>query len=155
MMSNKAKNSLARLIAKRLYSESELRKKLSKHSEEEIEDAIEWGKEQGFVNDERFARAFVHDTLLLNPQGKRLLYIKLNQKGVKASISELILQEEYPDELEAEIITKIANKYVKSLKEEDNTKKLKKLCGYLLRRGFPKQLVYRTAREAVNLDISM
>ncbi len=153
-MSDKAKKKIARLVARRYYSEKELRDKLANYNTEEIEAAISWGKEQGFIDDLRFARAFVHDALLLKPQGKRLLTTKLAEKGIKGTLSESVLKEEYPKELEAELALKLALKYAAKIHEDDEQIRLKRLCGYLLRRGFPESLVYSVAKETVLLDTS-
>jgi len=65
-----AQKKIARLIARRYYSEYELRMKLKEFSSEVQEEAVAWAKEQGFIDDLRFCRAFVHDALLLNPKEK-------------------------------------------------------------------------------------
>lgn len=153
-MSDEAKKQIARLVARRYYSEKELKDKLKKHPSQQIEEAINWGKEEGFIDDRRFARAFIHDALLLKPQGKRLLLSKLAEKGIEGTLSESVLQEEYPKELEAELTLKLALKYVANIHEDDKQKRLKRLCGYLLRRGFPEDLVYSVAKETALLDTS-
>ncbi len=153
-MSDEAKKQIARLVARRYYSEKELQDKLRNYQSEQVEAAINWGKEQGFIDDRRFARAFVHDALLLKPQGKRLLLTKLAEKGIEGTLSESVLKEEYPKELEAELALKLALKYAANIHEDDEQKRLKRLCGYLLRRGFPQDLVYSVAKETALLDTS-
>jgi regulatory protein len=148
----KAKKRLARLVARRYYSEKELRDKLNQFSEEEIEEAISWAKEQRFIDDERFSRAFIHDALLFKPQGRRLILVSLSKKGIDDSLSEFVLNEEYPEELEVELAEKVAQKYANTMREQDDKKRFTKLCGYLLRRGFPDHLVYDVAKNTLNLD---
>ncbi|MFA6693504.1 MAG: regulatory protein RecX, partial [Bacillota bacterium] len=105
-----AKKRIANLISKRFYSEHEIRTKLAKFSVEVTDEAIAWAKEQGFIDDIRFCRAFIHDTLLLNPQGKRLVFSKLRKKGIQGTLIEKVLQEEYPKELEEELAFRVAQK---------------------------------------------
>ena len=138
----KAKKRLARLVARRYYSEKELRDKLNQFREEE----------QRFIDDERFSRAFIHDALLFKPQGRRLILVSLSKKGIDDSLSEFVLNEEYPEELEVELAEKVAQKYVNTMREQDDKKRFTKLCGYLLRRGFPDHLVYDVAKNTLNLD---
>lgn len=145
-----AQKKIARLIARRYYSEYELRMKLKEFSSEVQEEVVAWAKEQGFIDDLRFCRAFVHDALLLNPQGKRLLTRNLAKKGIEGTVIEQVLQEEYPTELEVELAQKLAEKYSKRLKAGDERKHAK-LYGYLLSRGFPENIVYLALKE-VNLD---
>lgn len=157
-MTNKSQHDaekiIVRLVTRRYHSEYEIRNKLADFQLEIVEEAIKWGKEQRLIDDYRFSRAFIHDALLLKPQGKRLLFMKLMKKGIPSTVSEMVLEEEYPKELEAELAQKLALKYVGSLREYDNDRRLTRLCGYLLRRGFPENLVYQVAKETVatNLD---
>lgn len=48
-MSDEAKKQIARLVARRYYSEKELKDKLKKHPSQQIEEAINWGDRKSVV----------------------------------------------------------------------------------------------------------
>lgn len=73
----------AAILGRRMYSESELRGKLSDrgYTEEEIGEAVEKLKEYGFLDDAAYAAALVERAAAKN-QSKKALMFELSRRGI-------------------------------------------------------------------------
>ncbi|MCP4231276.1 MAG: regulatory protein RecX [bacterium] len=135
------------LLGRRYYSVEEIDRKLRKKGyEDEISEAIiGLLKEEGRLDDRRFAEAWVRDRINFKPRGHALLARELWQRGINRKIIEKVLDEEYPDD-ETELAHRaIASKkrlYL-TLQRETGIRRAK---GFLVRRGFG----YGTARRVVD-----
>lgn len=87
------------LLSIREYSEGELRSKLSLKgfSKEDIESAVSSLKGEGALSDGRFARSFIRSRLRKSPEGKNMLMMRLESKGVDRSISKNALEEAWTE----------------------------------------------------------
>ena len=99
----------------RLRSEWELRSYLRKkeYTAEEIEHAVAFLTEYGYLNDREFARAFVQDKINFNPCGRNKLYVELRKKGVANDVIKTILAQYFTKEQEMEVAEKILQKQVR------------------------------------------
>src|SRR5690606_29823517 len=77
-------NYALRLLTVRRRSRAELRRRLERrgHEAEAIEEALSWLAGRGYLCDDEFARARVHDRLLGRPLGRRALVGDLRARGV-------------------------------------------------------------------------
>jgi regulatory protein len=104
--------------------------------------------EHNFLNEERFAKAFVKGKFTIKKWGRRRLTLALKQKEVsKYNINlamSMIGDSEYIDTFNA-----LAEKKLTSIKEANILKKKKKLTDYLLYRGWEPHLVYDKVNELV------
>lgn len=100
--------------------------------------------EKDFVNEERYAKAFVHDKLLLQHWGRKKITQELKQKGIYHTLIQralkIIVAEEYQ-----EVCNQLAAKKWEQVLESNTFKKQQKIMQFLLRRGFE----YEVARKAV------
>lgn len=127
------KSRIVRNLLLRLKTEKEVRDKYSRYDDSDLylERAIEEIKEYGYIDDEKYARLYIQDAIILEKRNSIFeLKQKLIQKGVSSNyiynaISE---NEEKLNELEQKVIKKIL--YNKRKKEED------KVISYLYRKGF-------------------
>lgn len=127
------KSRIVRNLLLRLKTEKEVRDKYSRYDDSDLylERAIEEIKEYGYIDDEKYARLYIQDAIILEKRNSIFeLKQKLIQKGVSSNyiynaISE---NEEELNELEQKVIKKIL--YNKRKKEED------KVISYLYRKGF-------------------
>ncbi len=129
-----AKDYALNLISFRDRSEKEIREKIIKkgYSEEECEDAIAFCREYGYINDERFADHFVHDSVELKKLGKSRIKQEMRLKGIDEKVIEQALS--FVTD-EKEMIKSEINRRFKNLDFTD--KKVKnKVFGYFARRGF-------------------
>ena len=104
--------------------------------------------EHNFLNEERFAKAFVSGKFKIKKWGKRRLTLALKQKDIsKYNINlalSMISDEEYIDTFNS-----LAEKKLASIRETNTLKKKKKLADYLLYRGWEPHLVYDKVNELI------
>ena len=99
-------------IEVRMRSEWELRTYLQKkeYSREEIDHAVAFLKEYGYLDDREFCRAFVRDKINFSPCGRNKLYAELRKKGVGGDIIKNTLERYYTKESELAVAKKILQK---------------------------------------------
>lgn len=89
-------------------------------------------EEQGYVNDEEFARAWLRERSRFNPKGARALRYELRQKGVTDPVIDQVLTDVDEDEAAwAAVEAKLS-----SWQRLDRQAFRRKLSGHLSRRGF-------------------
>jgi len=134
---------MAKYCAYQERCQSEVRQKLfnSGLSDDEIENVICDLIEQNFINEERFARAFVRGKFRQKGWGKIKIQQHLNQKQISDYCIrkgfEEISQEEYLTKLD-EIITKKTLR----LKHESEFIRRQKTAQYAISRGYESNLVW-------------
>ena len=115
-------------------------------SSEESELVIEQLIREKYVNDERFARAYVKDKFRFNHWGKQKIAHMLRAKNISTEILELafeeIVEENYDDDLR-----KLLTDKEKSIKAKDKYDKRNKLMRFALGRGFESGKVYSIFKE--------
>ena len=115
-------------------------------SSEESEPVIEQLIAEKYLDDERFARAYVKDKFRFNHWGKQKIAHMLNAKRISQEILELafeeIEEEGYSDELR-----KLLTDKEKSTKAKDKYDKRNKLMRFALGRGFESSKVYEIFKE--------
>lgn len=115
-------------------------------SAEESEAVVEKLIEEKYLNDERFARAYVKDKFRFNHWGKQKIAHMLRAKNISPEILELAFEEiedeGYVDELRKLLIDK-----EKSIKAKDKYDKRNKLMRFALGRGFESGEVYVIFKE--------
>jgi regulatory protein len=113
---------------------------------EDFEPVIEKLKEEKYIDDERFARAYVKDKFRFNHWGKQKIAFMLRSKNISAEIMELafeeIEQEGYSDELR-----KILTDKEKSIKAKDKYDKRNKLMRFAMGRGFESGQISAALKE--------
>jgi regulatory protein len=122
------------LISFRARSEKEIRDHLQKHNvpEETILTVISRLNENGLLNDQKFASAWVENRATFRPRSKRALRIELKQKGITEEEIEEALQSVDDEEQAYEA----ARKKARQLRNLDDQDFKRKLYGFLARRGF-------------------
>ena len=119
--------------------EQELRTKLSReeYREDIIDRVIEYVKHYGYLNDERFATAFVKSRK--NRKSKMMIKNELQQKGISKDIIQTVLEAEYEadDTEDAEMIA-IHKAISKKTRDPQglSVEEKQKLIASLYRKGF-------------------
>lgn len=139
-----AKNYAVKLLSFRDRSEKELRDALLKkgYGEEEIEGALIFCAEYGYINDAKFAEKYLHDAIELKRQGFKKTRMELTRKGVDKEIIESLDAGDEEELLKSEI--------ARRFKDADfSDKKVKnRALGYFLRRGFSLGDILRAMGES-------
>ena len=116
--------------------------------EEDAEPVIEKLTKEKYIDDERFARAYVKDKFRFNHWGKQKIAYMLRAKNISAEILELafeeIQEEKYSDDLQ-----KLLSDKERSIKAKDKYDKRNKLMRFALGRGFESGEIY-AAFKALN-----
>ena len=102
--------------------------------------------DHNFLNEERFAKAFVSGKFKIKHWGRRRLTFELKRKNIgKYNINQAL--KSIPEDEYLEVFNNLIEKKMNSIKETNPFKKKKKLIDYLLYRGWESHLVYEKANE--------
>lgn len=107
---------------------------------DELEQIIGVLIEEGFLDEERFARAFVKGKFKQNKWGKKRILIELK----KRSISPYCIRkgfEEISDEDYLKNVQRLWDKKFEQVKESDPYKKKQKVLNYLIGKGYEYEVV--------------
>ena len=94
-----------------------------------------------FLNEERFARAFVRGKFRIKKWGKNRLKRELKLREISKYSIDIALQEIDLDDYET-TLNELVQKRITQVKEANRYKKQKKVADYLLYRGWESQLIY-------------
>jgi regulatory protein len=136
------------LLARKRYSEAELKKKLfSKKigAPEEVEKAVIRLKEIRYLDDLDFAQLFIGDALRRKPQGVKLLRKGLVKRGIPKTTIVQAFQKKSIDELEfAQLALKKKQKLLSTIPLPEQKEKLYR---FLVSRGFGDEVIFKTLRK--------
>ena len=124
-------------------SEKEVITKLKekKISQKSINDIIRSLKSLNYLDDRQYAKMYIEEKLLRKPEGRRLLEIKLNRKGLDKETVQNIMDENYSEETEIKKIVDLLIKYEKKVKAKTFPEKKQKCYRFLISKGFGYDLV--------------
>lgn len=144
----KARDYAFLLLKYRLRSENELRTRLKrkKFPEEVIAKTISFLKEKEFLNDALFAKSWI-DARIKRPLGINRIREELKIKGVSREIIQEQLRQLKEDYREADIVKEVAAERFSRMRKLEPLAAKRRLCGYLLRRGFSPDTVYEALRQ--------
>lgn len=120
------------LVARRIRSQWELQDYLKRKDYEAdvIEKTINRLTDAGYVDDKKFAEAWVNNRRLLKSTSKRRLQMELRQKRVTNDVINEVLAEDETDE--RQVLRDLVDKKCQQTKYQDS----QKLIAYLMRQGF-------------------
>lgn len=136
-----------RFLGIRPRSQKELVKKLKEKgfAEKIIQKTLKKLKEFGYLDDEKFARAW-SEMRKLSGKGKFVIQRELKEKGIDEEIIKKIL-EEYKEEDEFERVLELAEKKIKTYKNLKQFEQKQKLARFLASRGFSWTIISEVWRE--------
>ena len=140
---------LAALCAQAEHCQQEMRDKMRRWElDETVQNRIiDRLIKERYVDDERYARAFVKDKIRYNKWGRRKVQQALWQKHVDADIQQRVLDE--IDEKEyLDILRPLLKQKRKSIKAESDYELIQKLVRFALGRGFGFDII----RQCLNVD---
>lgn len=146
---NKVTTAALNLIAYRQRSIKEVYEKLKQKGYEEllIENTIEYCKKQNYLNDENFAQSFINDKQNLNQFGSKRIKYELIKKGISREVIDKKLDIDNDEEYEIALI--LADKKIKSYKGQDRNSIYRKLSGFLMRKGYPYDVVTKVLNKVL------
>lgn len=136
------------LCSKSEHCTSEIQEKLKLWglSSEDSELVITKLIEEKYIDDERFARAYVKDKFRFNHWGKQKIAFMLRSKNISSEIMELAF-EEIEDESYSDELRKLLTDKEKSIKSKDQYDKRNKLMRFAMGRGFESGQIYTALKE--------
>ena len=131
----RAKKRAMFLLEKMDRTESQLRDKLRRgfYGEDIIEDAVSYVKKYHYIDDVRYAEAYVRSQK--EKKSRRQIQVDLMRKGIDKEKIEEAIEAEYKQETEQELIQKWIEKKHYSVSEAD-IKEKNKMYQFLMRKGF-------------------
>jgi len=137
-----------RLLGRRWRSRRELEAALRRRGlpAAAIASAVGELRRQGWIDDARFARAWVQDRLALRPCGRRRLRAELLAKGIAPSLVDEVLSTLLPAAAEGDLALHQARARLARLKGLPTQTARRRLAGWLQRRGFSAEVVARVLR---------
>ena len=104
--------------------------------------------QEGFLNEERFARNFVRGKFRMKKWGRKKIVMELKKREISNPIIKLGLSEIKETDYRKTLF-ELAEKKEEQLKEIDTFKKKKKLADHLLRKGYESSLVFDCVNEII------
>lgn len=144
----KAKIVVERLFKFRPRSEFEIRSKLKDKGfgGEVIDQTVFYFQKLGVIDDTVFAKGWIQSRLN-KPFGIRRIKEELKLKGVDSEIIATRLDEAKTNYDEIEAVQKTVEKRLKSYRNLNPQQKKQRLFGYLSRRGFSSESIYKTLKQ--------
>lgn len=122
--------------------------------DEAIGPVIATMKEYGLIDDEAYARAFIHDKLLTKSASRRELESLLMKKGIAKQTMAVVLADVTDNGTEEQHAREAATKKWESLvrREPDSRKRKQKLYAFLASRGFGGTTIKTIVSELTSTD---
>lgn len=114
-----------------------------------IEETLDLLEDKGYLNDARYAEAFVHSKIQYSKLSKRTIQAKLRLKGVDSSIIEKATADIEPED-EEEQAKELAQSRLRPTQKLERQKRFNTIVSYLLRRGYASSVAYSVTREVLN-----
>ena len=146
---NKVIHQALNLLSYRQRSEKEIFQALKRKDfqESHINKAIEYCKENKYLDDMAFAKSFVNDKINLSKLGVDRIRYELILKGISKDIINRVLIVDKDEQFE--LAKDLAEKRIKSYKNDSKNAVYRKLGGYLQRRGYSYDIVSRVLRDVL------
>jgi regulatory protein len=143
---HRARERVLRLLARRPYSSSEIAKYMRRHQYDDdmIQIVIDDLTEAELIDDDAFAAYWVEQRETFRPRSRLALRQELGQKGVEREIVDEVLSGMDETEAARRVIRKQAGRW----RELPETEWRTKMTNYLMRHGYPYDLVKEVVTEA-------
>ncbi len=152
----KTLNLAFKMVGRQARSVGQLREKLEEKSgasSEVIEQVIKRLLELNYLNDESFAHQYATNKLNIKALGRSRLQRTLTQKQVPSEVAKKALNDVFAEQDEAELCNRALSKYIRVHGKPTDIKENKKIFSYLIRLGFPYDLVIKQIRAVGEIDI--
>ncbi len=146
---NEAYNKAAIYCSRSEHCASEVCEKLRQWgvSDTEMQQRIVcWLMDEGYIDEARFCRAFVHDKFYFNHWGRQKIALYLSQKRLPSTLIEEALEEVSDDE-SLVAACKILSDKLKSVRAVNGYELYAKLMRFALSRGIEMEIARRAIRQ--------
>ncbi len=141
---------LARLCSRSEECSPDLRKKIRDLGGDQLmeENIIQRLQDEKYLDDERYARAYVRDKFRLNQWGRIKVRYYLKMKGLSDKIIETGF-EEIDEEQYVKLLVKIMKDKAKTIKKSNKFEKMGQLIRFTQGRGFEPELIHRHINSVI------
>jgi regulatory protein len=141
---------MAQLCSRSEQCSIDIRKKMVAYEimDELVEEIISKLKEEKFLDDERYVKAYISDKFRLNKWGKIKLRYYLKAKGLHDNVIEKGLREINDDEYKKALIATLKEK-AKRTKSDNKFDKMGQIIRFAQSRGFEPEIIHRYLPEVV------
>jgi regulatory protein len=145
-----AYSKMAQLCSRSEQCSADIRKKMIAWEimDELVDEIIIKLKEEKFIDDERFVKAYVSDKFRLNKWGKIKMRYYLKAKGLNDELIEIGLNE-IKDEQYKKVLISILKEKAKKIKSDNKFEKMGQIIRFAQSRGFEPEVIHRYLSEVV------
>jgi len=146
-----ALNKSAALCSRKEYCSSDIRKKLVNWdlSDDEVDKAIDWLKQEKFIDDGRYAGYYVKDKFVFNGWGRIKIRYQLRAKGIESSLIEIAMEQIDEGDYLGKMAELLHSK-VRRIKNKDKWQTKAALARFAQSRGFEPDIVFRAIDNLLN-----
>jgi regulatory protein len=140
---DKSKSYCVNILSKKVYTEKEIRQKLSARNVNyiDVNEIINYLVDNHFLNDSRYANIYAEE-YLFKGYGENKIKNSLEDRGINEDIiSTLSFDKKIEEEQALKLATSAIKKYVKNKSKKETLNNIEKT---LLSRGYPSNIVYKT-----------
>lgn len=117
-------------------------------TEDEAVDILNYLKEEKYIDDERYAKAYVNEKFRINKWGRIKMRYYLRMKGLPDDIIETgmdaIDKKKYAD-----VLLKTMKEKARKIKKKNKFEKMGQIIRYTQNRGFEPELIHRYMNEVI------
>jgi regulatory protein len=148
-----AMNRVAALCARSEQAPGDIRDKLTKWglSRADADEILQQLTEQGFIDEERYAKAFVNDRFTFNGWGRIKIAHQLRQKGIKTEIIEEAITA-IDDDRYRERLTELLRAKWRSVKDREPRAAWAAMMRFAASRGFETAISSECVRQVTRID---
>jgi regulatory protein len=135
-------------LARRDHSEHELRRALIRlgYPEKNVEGALRRLRDERYLDDSGFAARFARSRMAGQGQGTNRVRQGLRERGVARAVAEGGIKDALQEVSEAGVLEATARRYWRQRRQDAPETRLRRLWLFLVRRGFPADLVHERLR---------
>lgn len=137
-----------RRLARRDHSEQEIRRALTREGfpEETVDETVARLRRERYLDDAGFAARLARSRLAHSGHGRNRVRLELRRKGVRRTTAEAGLKEALAEVSETDVLDELARRFWRSRTKDEPARRIRKLWMFLVRRGFPSDLVHARLR---------
>ncbi|MEZ5107211.1 MAG: regulatory protein RecX [Draconibacterium sp.] len=145
-----AYSKMAQLCSRSEQCSVDIRRKMITYDlvNEVVEEIIEKLKEEKFIDDERFVKAYVSDKFRLNKWGKIKMQHYLKMKGLSDKLIQLGM-DSIDDEKYKLVLIKTMKDKAKTIRNKNKFEKMGQIIRFTQSRGFEAELIHRYMNEVL------
>ncbi|WP_319272432.1 regulatory protein RecX [uncultured Draconibacterium sp.] len=145
-----AYSKMAQLCSRSEQCSADIRKKILAYEivDEIVDEIIDKLIKEKYIDDERYAKAYVNDKFKFNKWGRIKMRHYLRQKGLSDVTIEKGL-EKIDDEKYIKVLVKTMKDKAKTIKKKDKFTKMGQIIRYTQGRGFEPELIHRYMNEVL------